>query len=90
MNDDFFRDMSKEDQEIIMQAAQTATEYARQASDDRISDRINTIEESGTEILTLDDETRQAILDASASVRETISKAVDPEIFDAYVSEGDL
>lgn len=90
MNDEFFKDMSKEDQEILMQAAETATAYARQASDDRISDRIDTIEQSGTEILKLDEETRQSILDASASVRETIGKAVDPEIFNAYVSEGDL
>ena len=85
MNDDFFGDMSKEDQEIIRQAAATATEYARQASDERISDRVDTIEKSGTEILTLDDETRQAILDASASVRRTIGEAVDPEIFSAIV-----
>ncbi len=85
MNDEFFEDMSEEDQQIMQEAAAIATEYARQASDDRIADRINTIEESGTEIVTLDEETRAQIIEASESVRESIRQAVDPEIYDSYI-----
>ena len=85
MNDEFFKDMPAEDQEILSQAAQAATEYARQASDDRIADRVATIEESGTEIIKVDEETRNAIIEASKSVRESIKSSVDPAIFDAYL-----
>lgn len=85
MNDEFFKDMPAEDQKIMQEAAQTATEYARQASDDRIADRIKTIEDSGTEIITVDEETHNELVEASSSVRESIEKAVDPAIYKAYI-----
>jgi hypothetical protein len=64
---------------------QAATEYARQASDDRIADRIKTIEDSGTEIITVDEDTHNELVEASSSVRESIEKAVDPAIYKAYI-----
>ena len=85
MNDEFFKNMPAEDQAILKEAAATATEYARQASDERISDRVSTIEASGTEILKIDEKTRQAIIEASSAVREQIRSNVDPAIFDAYI-----
>ena len=85
MNDEFFKDMPEEDQKIMQEAAATATEYARQASDDRIADRIKTIEDSGTEIITVDEETHNELVEASSSVRESIEKAVDPAIYKAYI-----
>lgn len=85
MNDEFFKDMPVEDQKIMQEAAATATEYARQASDDRIADRIKTIEDSGTEIITVDEETHNELVEASSSVRESIEKAVDPAIYNAYI-----
>ncbi len=85
MNDEFFKDMPAEDQEILRQAAATATEYARQASDDRIADRVAVIEDSGTEIMTIDEKTRQDIIEASEEVRDTIRSKVDSKIFDAYI-----
>ena len=85
MNEEFFKDMPAEDQEIMQKAAEIATEYARQASDDRIADRIATIEASGTEVLKIDESTREDIISASEAVRESIRKNVDPEIFDAYI-----
>ena len=85
MNDEFFKDMSPEDQEIIMQAAATATEYARNASDERISDRVKTIEDSGTEIIKIDEGTYEAIVAASAEVRETIKGKVDQTLYDTYI-----
>lgn len=57
----------------------------RQVTDDRISDRVKIIEDSGTEIIKVDEETRQAVIEASASVREQIRGNVDPAIFDAYI-----
>lgn len=85
MNDEFFRDMPEEDQEIMKQAAATATEYARQASDDRIADRVKTIEESGTEILKIDEDTYNAIVESSAGVRDSIRTKVDSEVYNTFI-----
>jgi len=85
VNDDFFQNLTPEEQEIMTQAAKTATEYAREQSDARIFDRIATIEASGTAILTLSDETRDAIREAAGSVYESIRENIDPEIYDAYM-----
>ena len=85
MNDEFFSDMSAEDQKIMQDAAAAATEYARKASDDRIADRIKTIEDSGTEIIPVDEETHNELVEASESVRKSIEEAVDPKIYNAYI-----
>jgi len=85
MNDEFFKDMPAEDQQIMKEAAASATEYARQASDDRIADRVRTIEESGTQILKIDEDTYQAIVDESSEVRDSIQSKVDSEVYNTYI-----
>lgn len=86
VNDEFFKDLSEEDQAILTEAAQIATEYAREQSDARIADKISVIEASGTQIVTLDDETRAAIREASQGVYDSIKEVVDPAIYDSYMS----
>lgn len=86
VNDEFFKDLSEEDQAILTEAAQIATEYAREQSDARIADKISVIEASGTQIITLDDETRAAIREASQGVYDSIKEVVDPAIYDSYMS----
>ena len=85
MNDEFFKGMPEENQRILKEAAATATEYARQASDDRIADRVKTIEDSGTEILKIDEETYKAIVKESAGVRDSIKEKVDSEVYDKFI-----
>ena len=85
VNDEFFKDLPKDEQEIMTEAAQLATEYAREQSDARIADKIATIKESGTEIITLSDETRKEIRDASKGVYESIREVIDPKIYDSYM-----
>ena len=85
MNDEFFMDMPEEDQEILREAAAAATEYARQASDDRIADRVQTIEDSGTKILKINEDTYRAIVDASMDVRASIQSKVDPKVYDTFI-----
>ena len=46
VSDEFFEGLTGEQQEIIREAAETAKEYAREQSDERIASRIQTIEES--------------------------------------------
>lgn len=87
---EFYDELPLEDQKILTEAQETAKEYSRDASDERISQRIETIEESGTKIITLDEETRQAMIDASAGIYEEIREAVDRDIYDAYMKEKDL
>ena len=86
VNDKFFGELTEAEREILSEAAATATDYARQANDQRILDRIATIEASGTRILPLDAETRQEIRTAAQSVYETIRAAIRPDIYDAYMS----
>ena len=80
----FFEELSKEDQQILIEAEEIAKAYAREQSDDRISDRIQTIRDSGTEIITPDEETMEAMKEASAPVYDQIAEVVDPKIVELY------
>ena len=86
VNDDFFKDLPEDEQDIMTKAAKLATEYAREQSDARIADRVATIEESGTEIITLSAETRKEIRNASESVYKTIEDSISPAIYNSYIS----
>ena len=86
VNDDFFRDLSEEEQTIMTEAAGKATEYAREQSDARIADRIATIEDSGTQVVTLSEDLHDQIREASQPVYETIRSSIDESIYDAYLN----
>ncbi len=85
VNDDFFQNLSEEEQAIMTEAAEIATEYARQESDNRIADKIAVIEASGTQIITLSEETRSEIREASTDVYEAIEEAVSQDIYQEYM-----
>ena len=85
VNDAFFQNLTKEEQDIMTQAAETATEYARKQSDERIADRITTIEDSGTEIITLSDEVRNEIRENSQNVYEDIKANISKDIYNTYL-----
>lgn len=86
VNDDFFSDLPEDDQKIMTQAAEIATAYAREQSDSRIADKIKVIEDSGTEIISLSDETRKEIRDASQGVYDSIKNNIDGDIYKSYMS----
>ena len=86
VNDDFFRDLSEEEQTIMTEAAGKATEYAREQSAARIADRIATIEDSGTQVVTLSEDLHDQIREASQPVYETIRSSIDESIYDAYLN----
>lgn len=87
VNDDFFQNLSEEEQSIMTEAAETATAYAREQSDERIADKIKVIEDSGTEIITLSDEVRSEIREASQGVYDSIKEAIDEDIYDSYMED---
>ena len=84
VNDTFFADLPEEDQEILTEAANIATAYAREQSDARIADRIATIKASGTEILSLSEETRDELRSAAQPVYTVIKNAIDADIYASY------
>ena len=85
VNDEFFQKLSEDEQEIMTEAAKTATEYAREQSDERIADRVATIEESGTKIITFSDEVRNEIRENSKGVYNSIKENISKDIYNAYM-----
>ena len=85
VNDEFFRNLSEKEQNIMTQAASTALAYARKQSDSRIADKIAAIEASGTEIISLTDEERTQMREAAQGVYKQIQEVVDPSLYDAYL-----
>lgn len=86
VNDDFYQELPEETKTIINEAAQTAKIKARQASDERIEEKMKVIEESGTEIITLS-ELHQQIREAAQPVYDVIGAQVDKDIVTAYLSD---
>jgi TRAP-type C4-dicarboxylate transport system substrate-binding protein len=84
VSDEFMQTLTKEQQEIIRQAADIAKDYAREKSDERIAGRIDIIEQSGTEVVTLDEQTMEAVREKCKPVYEKIEKTVDPKLVEAY------
>lgn len=89
VSDDFYQDLSKDQQKVIDEASDTAKEYARSASDERIANRMKIIEDSGTKIITLDKKTQQEVRKAASGVYESIKKNVPKDIVDAYLKESE-
>ena len=68
-------------------AAETAKQYAREQSDERIASKIKTIEDSGTQIITLSDEVHEQIRKECQPIYESIEKNVSSDIVDAYLTQ---
>lgn len=87
VSEEFFASLPKEQKQIITQAADTAKEYAREQSDKRIDSRIQTIEESGTEIITLSDSVHNEIRELCIPVYKSIKESVSEDIMEAYLGD---
>ena len=86
VSDEFMQGLPEDEQEIIREAAETAKEYARQQSDERISSRIDIIEESGTAILPMDRKLRTEVVKRCEPVYANIRASINEELADAYLS----
>ena len=84
VSEKFYQELPKEDQEILIEAQEIAKVYAREQSDARISEKIQVIKDSGTEIITPDKALYRQMIEASEPVYEEIEKVVSPEVFEAY------
>jgi TRAP-type transport system periplasmic protein len=84
-NNDFYNNLTEEQQEIIDQATEIATEYAREQAVERADSKIEEIEAGGAEIVPVSDELRTQMREASKDLYETIRKQVgDDELFFTY------
>lgn len=87
MSDSLFGDLNEEEQKIITEAADAAKEYAREQADDRIEDRLNIIEESGTEIVTPSEELYAEMREASQGTCDAVREQVGDELVDKYLQK---
>lgn len=87
VSDEFYKDLPKDQQKIIEEAAETAKEYARKASDERIEDRMKVIKDSGTKIVTLDKKTQEDVRKAASDIYKSIKENVSKDIFNAYLNQ---
>lgn len=86
VSDKFMSKLSDTRQQIIRQAAQVAKAYAREQSDARIASRIETIEQSGTQIIRLDENTKAEMRQLSQPLYDRIRHQVDVQLIDSYSS----
>ena len=87
VSEEFMKGLTDEQQQIIREAAETAKQYAREQSDERIASKIKTIEDSGTQIITLSDEVHEQIRKECQPIYESIEKNVSSDIVDAYLAQ---
>ena len=87
VSSEFMDGLTENQRQIIHQAAQTAKEEARKASDERIASRVATIVESGTQIIKLDQENMSVTRQKSLPVYDQIEKDVSPALVEALCGE---
>lgn len=87
VSDEFFGELSKEEQDVIEEASEVAKAYAREQSDRRIAEKIKVIEESGTKIVPMSDSLREEVRKAAESVTQEIQNSVSKEVVEAYTAE---
>ena len=87
VSEEFYKELTKEQREIIDAASEAAIKYARESSDVRVSEKIDVIKESGTEIIKVSDELRNKMLNASEEIYNSIRNIVGGELVDLYIEK---
>lgn len=83
INDEFFNELSENDQELIREAADEAQQKMLDIVDGRLDDDLKAFEESGIKITELTDEERQEFSDATQDpVVEELRKNIDDKWID--------
>lgn len=87
VSDDFFRDLDKEQQQIVREAAAIAQEKARESADERREQREEELAAEGMEIVEIDQQTWEEMQEACQPVYENIRKQAGDELVDLYMGE---
>lgn len=86
VSDELFQGLDAKQQEIITEAGTIATAYARQQADERVDDRMQIMEESGTEVIELSDEVFEEMRKVCEPLYEEIQGQVGDELVELYIS----
>ena len=85
VSDDFFRDLDKEQQQIVREAAAIAQEKARESADERREQREEELAAEGMEIVEIDQQTWEEMQEACQPVYENIRNQAGDELVDLYM-----
>lgn len=87
VSEEFYDTLTEEQQNILLEAAQIAKEYAREMADSRAEERMQMIVEGGAEIVGLSNELMEEMKQAAQPVYEQIRKVAGDELVDAYLGK---
>lgn len=87
VSDDFYNNLCKEQQEIIDLAAEKAKQYSRIKCDERIEEKINYIENNGTEIIKLSEQLKKDIFKSCLNIYDDIKKQVGEDLINSYINK---
>lgn len=85
VSDDFFRDLDKEQQQIVREAAAIAQEKTRESADERREQREEELAAEGMEIVEIDQQTWEEMQEACQPVYENVRKQAGDELVDLYM-----
>lgn len=85
ISDKFYEGLTEEQQNIIDEASKIAIQYAREASDERNSEKMEVIEGTGTKVVEVSEELRKQMLEASKPVYNSIRQLVGDKLVDSYI-----
>lgn len=81
---DFYDQLTADQKAIVDQASVNAKQYAREQADARATDRLAQIEDSGTQIISLTEETKQQIIENSSDLYAKIKEITGEDLYNAY------
>lgn len=86
VSDEFFQTLNEEEQDVILQAADTAKKYARIQADERIQNRLDIMAEFGVEIIELPDDVFVEMQRRSQDLYDRIISETDAELVNHYIN----
>ena len=84
VNDEFYQNLDEKSKKIVDEASEYAKQYAREQADERVSNRLQIITDSGTQIIEVNQEMVEQLRERAASVYEMIHEQVGDELYRAY------
>ena len=86
VSDEFYQGLDPEQQRIIDEASAAARDFARNASDERVKQKISEISSDGTMILSLPENIKEEFKKSAESVYPEIERQSGSEIYRAYLN----
>lgn len=84
VNDDFYESLSQEGKGIVQTASENAKKFAREQADQRVSNRLKIITDSGTKIVQVKETTLEELRQKASGVYQIIQKEAGDELYKAY------